>query len=180
MRIIKGLKLWPCLGVFGLRQVGKTTLLKSLLPDTNVVSLDKESEVNSARLSASVYLARQPRPLIIDEVQKAPGLFDEIKGIVDEKRIPGQFIMTGSASFQSKDQARESLTGRIGTFYLYPMNLAEAHHKKLSPERTTPIHQQAPRFPIREFMQSLETGGLPIPMFLRSTDERNQYWESWS
>ncbi len=174
------MKLWPCLGIFGLRQVGKTTLLKKSLPEIPLISLDSEVHLSAAQKSAKTFLARHPCPLVIDEVQKAPGLFDEIKLQVDHKRVPGQFILTGSSSFQSKDQSRESLTGRLGVLYLYPLTLAEAHQESFSSAHAQTLHSLSSRFSIQQFTQSLELGGLPVPMFLRSADERKSYWESWA
>ncbi|MCX6124829.1 MAG: AAA family ATPase [Proteobacteria bacterium] len=54
-------------------------------------------------------LAKRLRPIILDKVQKAPRLFDEIKRLVDLKKRPGEFILTGSSGFSSKIGIRESL-----------------------------------------------------------------------
>jgi len=64
---------------------------------------------------------------MIDEVQKAPNLFDAIKLRVDKKRIPGSYFLTGSSSFSSKIGIHESLTGRIAISHLHPLSLAELH-----------------------------------------------------
>ncbi len=66
---------FPVIVLTGARQVGKTTLLKHLFPSHNYVSLDLIPEAELAENSPSEFLRRNPEPLIIDEVQYAPGIF---------------------------------------------------------------------------------------------------------
>jgi predicted AAA+ superfamily ATPase len=77
----------------------------------NCVSLDDLEARTEANESPKIFLSKLDRPLIIDEVQKAPHLFDAIKHAVDQKKIPGTFYLTGSSTFSSKIGIRESLTG---------------------------------------------------------------------
>ncbi len=128
-------------GVLGLRQCGKSTLLSSLLGVPNQVTLDDQDAVEDARISAKNFLAKLPTPLAIDEAQKVPALFDAIKLAVDRRRAPGKYFLTGSSQFSARLGIRESLTGRIGLHYLYPLTLAEAHQVDFSPERATPLHR---------------------------------------
>ena len=64
-------------------------------------------------------------PLVLDEVQKVPHIFDELKAIVDVKRIPGRYVLTGSVQFSRKIGIRESLTGRSATVRLDTMSILE-------------------------------------------------------
>lgn len=159
-------KLWPVVGVVGLRQVGKSTLLRDLLEISNFVTMDDDDSRTDAGNSPKVFLAKYPRPFVIDEIQKIPKLFDAIKSEVDKKRIPGTFFVTGSQSFSAGDMTRESLTGRIGTIHLYPLTLREAisRDEKLS---------------IDLFVKGMQRGGLPVPMFLRDDESRRLYWDGW-
>jgi predicted AAA+ superfamily ATPase len=125
--LLRQAKLWPVVGLVGLRQSGKTTLLRDQLSIENFVTLDDDDNLVAALASPKIFLARQQSPTIIDEVQKAPKLFDAIKLSVDRQRRPGQFYITGSSQFSSRLGIRESLTGRIGICQLFPLTLAEAN-----------------------------------------------------
>lgn len=158
-------KLWPVVGVVGLRQVGKSTLFRDLLKIPESVTFDDDESKTDAENAPKVFLAKYSRPFLIDEVQKVPKIFDAIKSEVDRKRLPGTFFITGSQSFGSGELSRESLTGRIGTLRLYPLTLREA-----SP--TDPLT-------ISLFTQAMKRGGLPVPMFLRDDESRRLYWDGW-
>lgn len=159
-------KLWPVVGVVGLRQVGKSTLFRDLLEISDLVTMDDDEVRTDASNAPKVFLAKYPRPFVIDEIQKVPKLFDAIKSEVDKKRIPGTFFITGSQSFGTGEMTRESLTGRIGVIKLYPLNLREATGDK---EELT----------IDLFVKGMKRGGLPVPMFLRDDESRRLYWDGW-
>ena len=150
---------WPAVGILGLRQSGKSTLLRDLFDGGQWVSLDDEESLEDATLSAKNFLSKLPRPLTIDEVQKAPKLFDALKFEIDRGKKPGQFFLTGSTQFSSRLGIRESLTGRIGLLYLYPMTLAEADQKEFEIKRCAPLHGKSARFPISTAFAQLECGG---------------------
>ncbi len=170
---------WPIVGVLGLRQVGKTTLLRRLAKVPNGVTLDDEGTLSDARNSAKVFLAKLDLPVVIDEVQKAPGIFDALKVQVDQERIPGQYYLTGSTSFSAKLGIRESLTGRIGLMHLFPLTLGEAAGQPMRPHFKSPFHLQGTRFTIENFAKQMVKGGLPVPMFARDAGARDLYWKSW-
>lgn len=159
-------KLWPVVGVVGLRQVGKSTLFRDLLKISQFVTLDDDEMRTDAENSPKVFLGKYSRPFVIDEIQKVPKLFDAIKSEVDRKRIPGTFFVTGSQSFGSGELTRESLTGRIGALRLYPLTLRETAGAK------TPLT-------IDLFAKTMKKGGLPVPMFLRDDESRRLYWDGW-
>ena len=175
----KQAKFWPAVAILGPRQSGKSTLLRDLLKLGDPVSLDDFELRNEARLSPKSFIARHPRPLIIDEVQKGPELFDSIKLEIDRKKIPGSFYLTGSTGFSSKLGIRESLTGRIGLCELLPLTLAEMHGLEF---RTIPSYRDGknqPRFQLKAVMSALETGGMPVPGFIRDPQQRSDYWKNW-
>lgn len=175
----KSARFWPVVGVLGLRQSGKSTLLGSLLGIPNQVTLDDQDALEDVRTSAKNFLAKLRTPLVIDEAQKAPALFDAIKYNVDRKRQPGQYYLTGSSRFSAKLGIRESLTGRIGLHYLYPLTLAEAHQAEFSAQRASAIHGEKPRFRQAQALEQLSTGGLPTPLFTRGAAERKLFFTSW-
>lgn len=169
----------PVVGVVGLRQVGKTTLLARQLGLKSIYSLDDAELRGEAQSSAKIFLTKLSLPCVLDEVQKAPGLFDELKLKVDRKRIPGQYYLTGSTEFCSKVGIRESLTGRIAILQLYPLTLAEAHRRPLDAKRAAPLHSQAPRFNSENAAEALLKGGLPVPLFMRDAQARLLYFDQW-
>lgn len=112
--------------VVGARQTGKTTLIRQTFADHHYVTLDLPSEAESAERDPVAFLARHPRPLIVDEVQYAPGLFRHLKALVDAgDREPGQFILTGSQKFALMQGVAESLAGRTAVLTLEPLAVAE-------------------------------------------------------
>jgi predicted AAA+ superfamily ATPase len=170
-------KLWPVVGVVGLRQSGKTTMLRDQIQIENYVTLDDDDDLTAALAAPKIFIARHTLPLIIDEIQKAPKLFDTIKLMVDKKRVPGQFYITGSSQFSDRIGIRESLTGRIGLCQLFPMTLAEARQQP--PLTSLPKLNSAPRFSWESLLQHAPKGGMPVPMFLRNENQVNDYWKGW-
>ncbi|MBF0492678.1 MAG: ATP-binding protein [Deltaproteobacteria bacterium] len=170
---------WPVTGILGLRQVGKTTLLRKLAGVENFVSLDDEEVREEALHSSKNFLSKLKTPVLIDEVQKAPALFDAIKFKVDQKKIPGSYFLTGSSTFSSKLGIRESLTGRIGLLRLYSMTLSEIHQKSFEAQRASLFHTLPVRFSIEDILHHLPEGGLPVPVFTRDAAQRELYFKSW-
>jgi predicted AAA+ superfamily ATPase len=165
-------------GVLGLRQVGKSTLVRNLADKSAYLTMDDDDVRTDAEASAKAFLAKYRPPVIIDEVQKTPLLFDAVKSAVDRKRVPGSFYLTGSSSFSGQKNIQESLTGRIGLCELYPLTLAEAEEKPLI-GLPKPIHSRSARFGIETLSRRLWGGGMPVPMFSRDDNVRTQYWKSW-
>lgn len=171
---------WPVVGVVGLRQVGKSTLFRELIGlSSNYLTLDDEDTRSDAESSPKAFLARQETPLVIDEVQKCPPLFDAVKSAVDRRRVPGSYYLTGSSSFSAQKNIQESLTGRIGLCELSPMTLAETDEKPFAVERLSPLHVHKPRFDIERLSHQATRGGMPVPLFSRDNGVRIQYWKNW-
>jgi len=111
----------PAVTLLGPRQVGKTTLARSLMADRTPPSLylDLEQPEDRARLSDPALFLRgyADRLVVLDEVQRAPGLFEVLRGLIDERRRHGDrhghFLLLGSASLDLLRQSAESLAGRI-------------------------------------------------------------------
>lgn len=104
----------PALVLTGARQTGKTSLVRRLFPKHSFVSLDLPSEAAQAEGDPESFLRRHPSPLIVDEVQYAPGLFRHLKAAIDADRHKhGSFILTGSQKFSLMQGVSESLAGRV-------------------------------------------------------------------
>ena len=76
----------PALLLTGARQTGKTSLFKTLFQETPYLSLDLPSQAQEAETQGELFLKNHPSPLIIDEVQYAPGIFRYLKAAIDEQR----------------------------------------------------------------------------------------------
>ena len=117
---------FPCVLLTGARQVGKSTLLRSMLPaGMNYVTLDDYVEAARAKEDPLGFLDRHGLPLCIDEIQYAPELLRAIKIRVDENRRPGMYWLTGSQRFHVMKGVTESLAGRIGILELMSMSQSE-------------------------------------------------------
>src|SRR5438270_4827502 len=127
-RLIRLLGQFPAVALLGPRQVGKTTLALSLATeaDKSVVYLDLELPSDRAKLSdAEFYFATHEEDLLIlDEIHRAPGIFQTLRGIIDRRRRKGirtgQFLLLGSASIDLLQQSAETLAGRIAYMELTP------------------------------------------------------------
>lgn len=124
---------FPAVAILGPRQVGKTTLAHQLCEQWPGESryLDLELPSDIARLhDAEAYLATQAGKLVVlDEVQRMPGLFATLRGLIDQRRRAGQrsgqFLLLGSACGELLQQSSESLAGRIAYRELRPLQLDE-------------------------------------------------------
>lgn len=159
-------KYFPCVLVTGARQVGKSTLLRSLLPEgMRYVSLDNELMLARAKEDPVEFLEEQGYPLCIDEVQYEPRLLRAIKRKVDETGAPGQYWLIGSQRFHLMQGASESLAGRVGIVELYSLSQSEAAGKGSGAEPFDPslikTRLAAPVCDINELYKRIWLGGYP-------------------
>jgi predicted AAA+ superfamily ATPase len=115
----------PVIILTGARQVGKSTLLKEVFRHINYVTLSRPLVRESAKENPSLFFAVNKPPVVVDEIQKATGLFDYIKDIVDEDKKKGQFYLTGSQSMSLMKNVSESLAGRAGIIKLLGLSMRE-------------------------------------------------------
>lgn len=114
--------------VAGPRQVGKTTMLEKLTDGMNMVTLDDPILRASAEEESVTFFKDNPPPVFVDEIQKAPALFEQVKLSLDRSRQKGQFFMCGSQQFKMMKGVSESLAGRIGLVTLLGLSLREAYN----------------------------------------------------
>ncbi len=132
-RIVELLENFPAVALLGPRQCGKTTLAMEImeLVSRPSVYLDLERASDLAKLEDSVgYLEPlEDRLVVLDEVQTRPGLFPELRGLIDSGRRKGirsgRFLFLGSASYELLRQSGESLAGRIAYLELTPFRCTE-------------------------------------------------------
>lgn len=183
----KRLSLFPVTGVLGARQTGKSTLLRELLPKTHplhYITLDREENRALAMRQPTLFIKNLEnegkKTVCIDEVQKAPTLFDTIKAEVDEMKRPGRFLLSGSTEFSRKTGIQESLTGRISLLRLFPLNLSEIMDLKPRFAWVEPGNaKNTPKSHLKEVSLWLERGGMPGIFAVREKENRDALFESW-
>jgi predicted AAA+ superfamily ATPase len=122
---------FPAVALLGPRQAGKTTLAFELAKTRQSIYLDLESDTDRNKLSEpELYLSsHQDKLVILDEVHRVPGLFSQLRGLIDKARREGknsgQFLLLGSASLDLLKQSGESLAGRIAYVELGPLDITE-------------------------------------------------------
>ncbi|ABE41978.1 ATP-binding protein [Polaromonas sp. JS666] len=124
----------PAVVLLGPRQVGKTTLARKIAADWpgGAVYLDMERPADRRRLDdADAYLrAQNGKLVVIDEIQRAPGLFEVLRGIIDDRRAAGErfghFLLLGSAALELMRQSSETLAGRVAYLEIGPIDILEA------------------------------------------------------
>jgi uncharacterized protein len=125
-RLKRSAKTRPVIVLTGARQTGKTSTFLHLFPEYGFVSLDLPTEAEQAEKEPERFLQRHKPPVIIDEVQYAPGLFRHLKAVMDAHRTRyGQFLLTGSQKFTLMKNVSESLAGRADIVELETLSFAE-------------------------------------------------------
>lgn len=114
--------------ITGSRQVGKSTLLKEkLVSDYEYVTLDDYNELALAQNDPGLFFKNHPLPIIIDEVQRAPELFLQIKLLADNSTEKGKIILTGSQSYKLLSKAADTLAGRLCIINMASFSLREKY-----------------------------------------------------
>jgi uncharacterized protein len=117
--VLSAARQFPAVVVTGGRQTGKTTLLRHLFPEASFASLDLPSAAYQADERGEEFLRSYEEPVILDEVQYAPGLFRHLKVAIDARRSErGRFLMTGSQKFSLMQALSESIAGRVAVLEL--------------------------------------------------------------
>jgi uncharacterized protein len=109
----------------GPRQVGKSTLYKHLFSNVNQVTFDDDLLLAQAEEDMNLFLLNNPCPLMIDEVQKCPSIFNKLKIVLDNTDKYGNFYLTGSQKLQLMEGVSESLAGRVSVVELEGLSLRE-------------------------------------------------------
>ncbi|MGN8764367.1 ATP-binding protein [Hornefia butyriciproducens] len=172
--------------VTGARQVGKSTMLKHLAENTGrvYVSMDDANLRELANRDPKLFIQMYQPPVLIDEVQKAPALFEEIKIICDNSDERGQFWLTGSQSRKLVKQAGDSLAGRICVLKMYSLSAKEiaCRAEDIPGEYsiTSLISRSSalPKNNILDVYTRIWEGGMP-DMLNMDAEQRREYWNSY-
>lgn len=116
---------YPVLSVGGPRQAGKSTILKEVFHEYEYISMEDPDMYNMVIVDIRGFFEKYKEGVIIDEAQKVPALFSYLQSIVDAKRTPGRFIVSGSQNYLLHRNITQSLAGRIDISMLYPFDFEE-------------------------------------------------------
>jgi len=122
----------PVVLIQGPRQCGKTTLAQTvgLAEDYEYLSFDDRAICAAAEADPNGFVAGLPARVVLDEAQKAPGIFSAVKLEVDRRRAPGRFILTGSVNVLQVRAITDSLAGRMDIIELRPFSQCELARAK--------------------------------------------------
>ena len=126
-RLLSALGRSPAVALLGPRQAGKSTLARHLIDTDHAVYLDLQNRSDLAKLNEPELFFEEHRDQLVclDEIQRVPELFNILRSEIDQKRVPGRFLLLGSASRDLIRSSNESLAGRIAYLDLTPFLLEE-------------------------------------------------------
>jgi len=116
---------FPVVTLTGPRQSGKTTLVRTVFPKHAYCTLEELDVRQAAKDDPRGFLKSFPGPVILDEVQHAPGLLSYIQSEVDARSDPGRYILTGSQHLALMEGVSQTLAGRAAVLHLLPCSLQE-------------------------------------------------------
>lgn len=132
-------KEYAAITLYGARQTGKSTMVRNLFPDIEYVTLDSSRELSLAKRDPELFLDAHGVPVIIDEIQKVPELFEAIKIRIDNAKLQSvrsntrnhvMYILTGSNQHQIRERATESLAGRTAIIEVNSLSFCEKTKSK--------------------------------------------------
>jgi uncharacterized protein len=186
-RLKAGLQASPVVVLTGARQTGKSTLARRAPPESRrYFSLDDFDVRAQAERSPDDLLARAT-VMTLDEVQRVPELLTAVKRSVDASRIPGRFLLTGSANLLLMHQVSESLAGRAIYFTLMPFTRRERlgmGRCGLWSELFSVGDQEWPGIissqdvPREDWKELVGIGGYPVPATQMPDAEGRELWFS--
>ena len=199
----------PVVLINGARQVGKSTLAKTLMETRAVgvvndggeampvihpqgesthftngryVTLDDATTLAAAASAPLSFLEGLPPHVVIDEIQRAPELFLAIKKLVDQDRRPGRFLLTGSANAMTLPKVADSLAGRMEVHTLWPLSQGEIEGKKEAFIDCCFGKKKLPNVPTiswKELAERLKLGGYPEILKRQDPRRRNAWYRSY-
>lgn len=185
-KFMKMNKVFKVLLVTGARQVGKSTMLRHLAENTGrtFVSMDDKRNRDLARRDPGLFFQTFKVPILIDEVQKAPELFEYIKIICDETNETGLFWLTGSESKQLLNNAGDSLAGRVCILKMYSLSLKEKlgvtsiADIKYTYQDLTEREKLFPTYDVNQIYDHIWRGGMPALQNF-DAEQMNSYYSSY-
>jgi uncharacterized protein len=181
------LKIFPCVAIVGVRQCGKTTLLKMLPDSWKHFDLERRADYQVVTRDPDAFFRLNPQHVALDEAQLAPDVFPALRVAIDERRNEkGRFAISGSSSPSLMRSISESLAGRVGIIELAPFSWAEVTQttgwdswaRRLLERKAKPadlINGLKPRGDIAKAHEFWFRGGFPEPWLHPNTD----FYKHW-
>ena len=179
--LVKALKTFPVVVITGTRQAGKSTLVQHAMKSRSYLTLDDVDLLEQAQRFPQALIDRAGQ-VTIDEVQRSPDLLPAVKRAVDKNRVPGQFVLTGSANLLLMKRISESLAGRAVYFSLMPMTRREIIGRQSAGIWESFFSLPSDRWmsfiegqePLKENWHDIaQSGGYPVPA-LQITDKKER------
>ncbi len=179
----------PAVLVNGARQTGKSTLVQSAelnQPTRQYLTFDDPGILDAAKRDPNGFIAGLNPPVTLDEVQHVPELFPVIKAAIDRKRLPGQFLLTGSANVMLLPKLSESLAGRMEVLTLWPFSQGEMHGVQENFVDTlfsrSPVSWSGKWPAIRwdELLEIIVAGGYPPAVTRQSATRRDAWFQAYT
>lgn len=177
--ILEAIRDTPVIFLSGPRQTGKTTLVRKLAEQLKIryITLDDDVTLLAAQHDPSGFIQSIDRA-VIDEIQRAPKLLMSIKKNIDENRLPGRFLLTGSANLMALPKVADSLAGRMETLRLYPLSQSEINGNNdnwIDAAFANIILENKAIQTYDELVNIVLTGGYP-EMLNRTSPKRRSTW----
>lgn len=185
------LKTFPCVALLGVRQCGKTTLLRTLPANWRHFDLERRADHAVVSRDPDAFFRLNPKQVAIDEAQILPEIFPALRVAIDESRAQkGRFVITGSSSPALMRSVSESLAGRVGIIEMAPFSWSEVTQtsqrdsflRRLQDRRAEPAALIEGLKPRGEFARAHEfwfRGGFPEPWLNPGDAFRTQWAEQY-
>ncbi len=185
-KIIAALHDTPVIFLSGSRQTGKSTIAKELIAKgllDQYVTLDNITILEAAKFDPRAFVRQYAgKKLVIDEIQRAPELLLAIKEIVDEKRVPGNFFLTGSANVMLLPKVAESLAGRMQIINLWPLSIQEilgGSKSRIDQLFSGGLQKSDNQFIKHNIFSNILTGGYPEATVRYDLVRREDWFDSY-
>jgi predicted AAA+ superfamily ATPase len=178
---------FPVVIVLGARQCGKTTLAKKLKPDWQYFDLERTRDFDFVTRDFEFFIKEHAHSIIIDEAQRYPALFQELRSVVDrDRKHKNRFLLTGSSSLDLIKNVSESLAGRVGLIELGTFKASETYEfelsnfykifkKGLNQSTIEFLKDLEPEISHAQLMQAFLKGGYPEPVL----EKDDRFYDIW-
>jgi len=163
-RLEEALSYTPVVLLTGARQVGKSTLAQTMVPEDRYLTLDDATVLAAAQTDPTAFIGRYAEMVVVDEIQRVPELLLAIKASVDRDRRPGRFLLTGSTNVRFIPRVAESLVGRMEILTLWPLSEGEIRERRegfLDAVRRVRLPGDPTPIAIEELTELIVRGGYP-------------------
>ena len=178
---------FPVVIILGVRQCGKTTLAKRLRPDWRYFDLERGRDFDFITRDFEFFIKEHPHSIVIDEAQRYPALFQELRSVVDrDRKQKDRFLLTGSSSLDLMKNVSESLAGRVGlvelatlkTNEIYGLGLPDFYQlfqNHLNDQAIDFIKSLEAQISHDQSMQAFLKGGYPEPVLAKD----GRFYDAW-